>query len=449
MSEKIQTSPSSEPKTQSEKSRWRNMFALAFGYFVDQGEGQAMSVLFPTLRAMWGLSFADLGLVGTIRNLLQSVSAPLWGYIADRYPRKNVIVFGTGIWGIWTLLVGFTTNFGQLLWIRAISGIGLGCLMPATFSLMSDTFPPQKAGRALGMMEGIGTLGIVISTVGLGFLATPDLWRWGFITLGLLSMISGLVIWLVVEEPVRGAAEPELEGVITEEKASLYKMEAKDMIAVLKIPTIWVAIAQGLSGSMPWGVMQLFFITWMVEILKVSESQAVLAFAGIVVGTAISQVMGGFLGDWAESKIQNSGGRLLVSFPFSAVCRLTWMLFTQTGDWSFGAIVALCFVTALFIGWPGKGAKEPMMQGAVPPELRSTAFAMTTFIESGFAALVAIFAGTLADRIGLTSAMIWTVPVPWILCGLLFSLFYWAYPRDSKILRAQMAERAEEIVSKE
>lgn len=445
MSEKIQTSPSSEPKTQSEKSRWRNMIALSFGYFVDQGEGQAMSVLFPTLRAMWGLSFADLGLVGTIRNLLQSISAPVWGYIADRFPRKNVIVFGTGIWGIWTLLVGFTQNFGQLLWIRAISGIGLGCLMPATFSLMSDTFPPNKRGRALGMMEGIGTVGIMISTVGLGFLATPDLWRWGFITLGLLSMVSGLVIWLVVDEPVRGAAEPELEGVITEEHASKYKMETKDMIAVLKIPTIWVAILQGLTGSMPWVVMQLFLITWMVEILGVDESQAVMAFAGIVVGTAISQVMGGFLGDWAEGISPKYGRTVIGQFSVFSGVPFTLLLFTKTSDWSFIAIVALCFVTALFIGWPGKGAKEPMMQGAVPPELRSTAFAMTTFIESGFAALVAIFAGTLADRIGLTPAMIWTVPVPWIVCGLLYSLFYWAYPRDSKILRAQMAERAEEI----
>ena len=85
------------------------------------------------------------------------------------------------------------------------------------------------------------------------------------------------------------------------------------------------------------------------------------------------------------------------------------------------------------------------MQGAVPPELRSTAFAMTTFIESGFAALVAFLAGSLADRIGLTPAMIWTIPVPWIMCGLIYSLFYWAYPRDSRLLRAQMAERAKEI----
>jgi len=58
-------------------------------------------------------------------------------------------------------------------------------------------------------------------------------------------MISGLVIWLVVEEPVRGAAEPELEGLITEEKASRYKMKTKDMI---KIPWIFkgkIAIPMG------------------------------------------------------------------------------------------------------------------------------------------------------------------------------------------------------------
>ena len=445
MTEIKEKDPTNEAVVQSEKSRWRTMIALAFGYFVDQGEGQAMSVLFPTLRSMWGLSFANLGLIGTIRNALQSISAPIWGYIADRFPRKNVIVFGTGIWGIWTLLVGFTNSFGQLLVIRAISGIGLGCLMPATFSLMSDTFPPKKRGRALGIMEGIGTLGIVVSVLGLGLLASPTLWRWGFFVLGGMSMVSGLVIWLMVEEPVRGAAEPELEGIITEEIASQYKMQAKDMLAVLKIRTIWVAIAQGLTGTMPWRVMELFIITWMVEYLGVNEGQAGIAFAGIVVGVGISNIIGGFLGDWAEGLSPKYGRTIVGQFSVFSGVPLTWILFTQTQDWPFGGIVALCFGTALLIGWAGKGAKEPMMQGAVPPELRSTAFAMTTFIENGFAALVAVFAGWLADRIGLTQAMIWTIPVPWIACGLVYSLFYWAYPHDSGNLRSQMAKRAQEI----
>ena len=102
-------------KPEEKKGRWRTMFALAFGYFIDQGEGQALSVLFPTLQAIWGLSYTQLGLIGTIRNILQSITAPLWGYAADRFPRKSVILFGTGLWGIWTLLCGFTQSFGQLL----------------------------------------------------------------------------------------------------------------------------------------------------------------------------------------------------------------------------------------------------------------------------------------------------------------------------------------------
>ncbi|MAT42683.1 MAG: hypothetical protein CL609_10100 [Anaerolineaceae bacterium] len=427
------------------RARWRTLLALSFGYFIDQGEGQTISVLFPTLQSLWGLSYTSLGLIGTIRSLLQALSAPFWGFAADRYSRKTVILIGTGVWGLWTAVCGLTQNFGQLLAIRAISGIGLGCLMPATFSIMADSFPPKQRGRALGIMEAIGVSGIIVGTLGLSLLATPTLWRWGFIILGLFSFISGLVIWFFVDEPVRGESEPELEGKITEEEAAKYKAKFSDIRKVLSIPTIWVAIGQGLAGSMPWVVMGLMFITWLVNVRGLTESSASVAFAGIVVGTVISNIIGGFLGDWAESKSPKYGRTIIGQISIFSGIPLTYILFTQTDNWPFGLLVVLCLVTALLISWPGKGAKEPMMQGVVPPELRGTAFAMTTFIESGFAALVAYFAGWLADRIGFTEALVWTVPVPWIICLLLFSLFYFTYPKDSEKLRSQMQERAIEI----
>ncbi|PKO12553.1 MAG: hypothetical protein CVU39_23535 [Chloroflexi bacterium HGW-Chloroflexi-10] len=432
-------------KTPGKQRRWRTLFALSFGYFIDQGEGQTISVLFPTLQALWGLSYTNLGLIGTIRSLLQALSAPFWGFAADRYSRKKVILIGTGVWGLWTAVCGLTQDFGQLLVIRAISGIGLGCLMPATFSIMADSFAPKQRGRALGILESIGVLGIVIGTLGLGMLATPTLWRWGFISLGLFSLISGLVVWFLVDEPVRGASEPEFKGKITKEDADKYKAKFSDIRKVLSIPTIWVAIAQGLAGSMPWVVMGLMLITWLVNDRGLSESMATIAFAGIVVGTAISNVVGGFLGDWAEAKNPKYGRTIIGQISIFCGIPLTFILFTQTESWPFGWLVALCVVTALLISWPGKGAKEPMMQATVPPELRGTAFAMTTFIESGFAALVAYFAGALADKIGLTNALVWTIPVPWILCCILFSLFYWSYPRDSKKMRDLMQARAEEM----
>ncbi|MEE4195521.1 MAG: MFS transporter [Anaerolineae bacterium] len=423
----------------------KTLFALALGYFVDQGEGQAMSVLSPILQQIWNLSLEQIGLIGTIRSLLQAISAPFWGYAADKVSRKKVIIFGTGIWGIWTTVCGLTQNYHQLLVVRAISGLGLGCLMPATFSLMSDVFPPSKRGKALGILEGMGVLGIVVGVLALGTVATPDLWRWGFIILGLMSVLTGVFIAIFVKEPVRGAAEPELMGKINEENSKLFGVKFSDIFKVLSIPTVWVAILQGLAGSMPWVVMGLYFINWMVTVRGMEVGNASVAFAIIVIGTAASNIIGGILGDWAEEKSPKYGRVIVGQVSIIAGIPMSYVMLTMTADWPLWAFILWCLLTALLISWPGKGAKEPMMQGAVQPELRSTAFAMTTFIESGFAALVAWFAGRLADQIGFTEALIWTIPVPWIICAALFSLFYWAYPRDSKRLREMMAKRAEEL----
>ena len=302
-----------------------------------------------------------------------------------------------------------------------------------------------KTTTTMGILEGLGVLGIVIGTLGLGFLATPALWRWGFFLLGGFSVISGVLVWLLVDEPVRGAAEPELAGRITEEGASQYSIRLSNVPRVLSIPTIWVAIAQGLAGSLPWVVMGLYFITWLIRERSMDEQTATIAFAGIVIGTAISNVLGGFLGDWAEGISPKYGRPFIGQISVLFGIPLTYVLLTQTAGWPFIAIVILAFSTALLISWPGKGSKEPMIQGVTPPELRGTAFAMITMIESGFAALVALVAGLLADSLGLTRAMVLTIPVPWILCALLFSLFYWSYPRDSARLRAEMAARADDL----
>ncbi|NLB72202.1 MAG: MFS transporter, partial [Chloroflexi bacterium] len=176
------------------QNKVKNLLALASGYFVDQGENQAMSIFSPVLRQLWGLSFSTISLITFIRSLLQALSSPFWGYLADKYSRKKVLFWGTGFWGIWTIAVGLTQNFSQLLVVRVSSGIGLGCLMPATFSIMADSFAPKILRRMLWYLEAIGVLGVIIFTVGLGQLATPELWRWGFIILGAASIISGIII---------------------------------------------------------------------------------------------------------------------------------------------------------------------------------------------------------------------------------------------------------------
>ena len=427
------------------RSKWKTLFALSLGYFVDQGEGQAMSIFSPVLRQIWGLSFRNLSWITFFRSLLQSLSSPFWGYLSDRHSRKKVLFWGTGFWGIWTILVGLTQNFSQLLVVRVISGIGLGCLMPATFSIMADTFAPKIRGRMLGLLESVGILGIIVFTVGLGRLATPETWRYGFLILGVASIISGVIILLFVDEPLRGEAEPEMHGQLTLEDSQKYTAQISDIKKVLSIPTIRVAILQGLAGSMPWVIMGAFLILWLVEERGLSTQVAPMVFGAMIVGTAISNIIGGVLGDWADKKNPQYGRTIVGQVSVVLGIPFTLFLFLKTENWDILPLTILSFVTALFISWPGKGSKEPMMSAVVPPELRSTAFAMTTFIESGFAAIVALIFGIIADRIDLHTAMLWTIPFPWIICAILFSGFYFTYPKDRAKNQKLLEDRAREF----
>ncbi len=429
------------------------LLALGFGFFVDRGEEQAMSVLSPILQTVFGLSFTQLGLMTTLRTITQMLSAPFWGYTADRWSRKKVLIFGTGVWGLWTLVIGFLPDFNSILMVRVISGLGLGCLMPASFSLLSDHFPSEKRGMANGIIYAAGLVGVVIGVVALGFVASPELWRWGFIGLGLFSAFTGLVIWLLVEEPLRGAAEAALADVITAENQEKFAIRPADILKTLRVPTIWAAIAQGVTGTMPWVVMSFFMINWLVRELGYrndvdfsnATGSAPLVFAGIVVGTAISNLMGGYIGDWAERTNPNYGRTIIGQFSVFAGVPLTYLLFSKGAALTFWQLFGLAFFTALMIGWPGTGAKNPMMAAVIPPELRSSAFSVVNVIEGGLSAFAGVIAGQLADHLGLTQALLWTIPFPWIICGIVFSAFYFTYPKDRDRMQAILAERREQL----
>ena len=443
------------PAKQPKKRSGRTLFALGLGYLIDQGEAQAMGVLSPIIQSVWGVSLGQLGLMTTLRNITQTISSPFWGYAADKYSRKKVLIFGTGIWGIWTILVGLMPSFDALLVVRAISGLGLGCLMPATFSLLGDHFSQEKRGWALGIIGFVGLMGTVLGVLALGFVATPELWRWGFIGLGVFSILSGLIIWWLVDEPPRGAAEPELAGLVSDKTDERYSIKWKDVISTLRIPTIWAAILQGITGTMPWVVMGFYFINWMVTDLGFNNGisfndprgSAPLIFAIVVVGAALSNFMGGVIGDWAEKKNPNYGRTIIGQISVFSGVPLFYIILKYAETMSFGMLVGLTFLTALLIGWPGRGAKEPMMQAVVPPEMRSSAYSVVNFIEGGLSAFAGVIAGTLADQMGLTKALMWTVPFPWLICTIVFSLFYFTYPKDAAKVRDMMVKRREELLA--
>ena len=145
-----------------------------------------------------------LGTIASVKGITGAIFTPLWGMIADRYSRKAVLVWGTGIWGLWTLMIGFVQNYQQILILSVISGIGLVALQSPLNSLISDLFKEEERGKAFGVFRAISFVGTVIAILLFGYLAEASVigWRIAFWLFGGLSVLSGLLIWLFWRSPL-------------------------------------------------------------------------------------------------------------------------------------------------------------------------------------------------------------------------------------------------------
>ncbi len=427
----------------------RLLAALGFGFFIDSAEDVALPMLWPAVRNALSLSYAQLGYIDSIRVIFQTFSGPFWGMLADRFNRKRILVIGTGLWGLWTSICGLVTDYWQLLAVRVIACIGLGCLYPAAFSLLADTFGPRQRGRAMGTISAIGMLGIVTGALAFGSVVgiSEQGWRIGFIGLGLTSVLSGLVIAVLVKEPVRGAAEPELETVIDEESAARFRFRLQDVRELFKIKTVLVNFLQGIFMLTTINALATFYVTWLVDDRGFSESDAPLFFGGVVVALAIGNLVGGLVGDWAYRRWPKYG-RAAVSQASIAIA-LPAMAYLFTRAMTIPAILICSLTAGFFLDWTRRGAMQPMVQSAVRPELRSTAMALTEFVNGAFASLVIILFGRYADRFGLSRTLLVLSCGFWGLAFLVTPLYYLVFPRDAQRLHEQMEERRKLIAGEE
>ncbi|HPF27391.1 MAG TPA: MFS transporter [Steroidobacteraceae bacterium] len=144
------------------------------------------------------------------------------GWAADRYSRRNLVVWGVGLWSLMTAACGIAQSFWQLALARIGVGVGEASLSPATYSMAGDSFPEKQLGRALsvyviGLPVGVG-LALIIGGQVIGYVVTNPYftlpligavksWQACFLLVGLPGVL--FAFWLLtIKEPVRRKATP-------------------------------------------------------------------------------------------------------------------------------------------------------------------------------------------------------------------------------------------------
>jgi EmrB/QacA subfamily drug resistance transporter len=179
-----------------ERTKQKTVLAVAAtAEFLTTFMATSVIVAIPAIDKQWGLStvtqsWLTLGLILAVAALLMPV-----GKLADVFGRKRMFVSGMAAFAVIAIASAFAPSASVLVTFRLLLGVSTAMLYACTMALAALAYPPEKRGRALGVMVAGTYLGLTTGPV-LGGVITGVLgWRWVFAVTGILAAVNSLVSW--------------------------------------------------------------------------------------------------------------------------------------------------------------------------------------------------------------------------------------------------------------
>jgi len=163
-------------------------------------DGTVVNVALPALQKDLHATLADLQWVVEAYALLLAALLLIGGSLGDRYGRRKVFVLGVVVFSAASAYCGFAPHIRQLLFARAVQGVGGALLVPGSLALISANFAEQERGRAIGTWSGFTSITAALGPVLGGWFTEHGSWRWVFfinVPIGLTVVL--IALWRVPE----------------------------------------------------------------------------------------------------------------------------------------------------------------------------------------------------------------------------------------------------------
>ena len=185
---------------------------LGLLYIVSQFLRNSVGVIAPNLAAEMGLSPIEIGLLSSIYFFAFAATQLPLGVALDRFGPKRCMLASIAVTVAGSVAFALAHDVFGLVVSRALLGFGTACFLMAPVALYARWFPPERFSTFAGIHLGVGTLGALLATAPLAFAVASVGWRTAFLAVAILTVVIGLLTWLIVsDDPPGRTTEPRNE----------------------------------------------------------------------------------------------------------------------------------------------------------------------------------------------------------------------------------------------
>ncbi|MCY1522109.1 phosphoglycerate transporter family protein [compost metagenome] len=251
-----------------------------------------LAPLFPWIKAEFGLSYAELGLLMTVFFAVSAVVQTASGFVVDRFGARPVLFAGLAFLGSAALLLSASNGYAALLAGAAVAGLGNGVFHPADFTLLNKHVSQPRLGHAFSVHGISGNLGWAAAPLFLVTIANLASWR---VALASASVVAFVVLAVLVV--LRHVLDPrEMRGAVGRPGA---KAAGGSVLGFLRLPQVWVC--------------------WAFFLLTTFSAAGIQSFAPTALTYLYGMPFGMIVGGFAASRTSNHDRLIAISFTVSGL----------------------------------------------------------------------------------------------------------------------------------